>query len=196
MDESKYQEGGAEVKPRRHQTEFRELGRAEKIKVVVVAALRLIAVLAVMFVVFSLVPIGGFDVANPFAAWARLAALILAFLTVLVWQVRIVLSASVPQVRALEAVVESLASFLLLFALLYVSLSTTDPLSFSEPLDRVDAFYFTSSTFATVGFGDIVPFTGLARTLATIQMIAGLGVLVLIAKVSFYAAKTGLSRDP
>ena len=102
--------------------------------------------------------------------------------------------APVPQVRAAEAVVHSVVLCLCLFSLLYASISVTDPISFSEPLDRVDALYFTTATFATVGFGDVVPVSALARITVTIQMVTGLGLLVLIAKVTFFAARQGLLR--
>lgn len=182
--------------PRKTAIEFGQLDRAGKIRVVLLAALRLLGVLAAVFFLYFLIPVDGFNAANPLAAWVRLTAVVLAFLWVFAMQVRIVLFASVPQVRAVESVVESVATFLVLFALLYLSLSTTDPLAFSEPLDRIDALYFTSSTFATVGFGDIVPASQLARGLVAAQMFAGLGMLFMIAKVTFFAAKRGLSREP
>lgn len=179
---------------RKHATDFVKLDRARRLHVALLALMRLIVVLTTMFLLYFLIPVDGFNAANHTAAWIRLTAVILAFLLVMGLQVRLVVSARVPQVRAVEAVVESVVAFLLLFALLYLSLSTTDPLSFSESLGRADALYFTSSTFATVGFGDIVPVTQMARSLVAIQMIAGLGVLVVIAKVTFYAAKKGMSR--
>ena len=52
----------------------------------------------------------------------------------------------------------------------------------------MDALYFTTVTFATVGFGDIAPTSELARAVVTVQMIAGLGFLILVAKVAFFAA--------
>lgn len=171
--------------PRKTAIEFGQLDRAGKIRVVLLAALRLLGVLAAVFFLYFLIPVDGFNAANPLAAWVRLTAVVLAFLWVFAMQV-----------RAVESVVESVATFLVLFALLYLSLSTTDPLAFSEPLDRVDALYFTSSTFATVGFGDIVPASQLARVLVAAQMFAGLGMLFMIAKVTFFAAKRGLTREP
>nr|WP_225668082.1 potassium channel family protein [Arthrobacter sp. 147(2020)] len=114
----------------------------------------------------------------------------------MVLQVQLIITAHVPQVSAAEAVVVSVVLFLCLFSLLYASIAVTDPASFSEELDRVDALYFTTATFATVGFGDVVPASSLARVAVTIQMIGGLGLLVMIAKVVFYAARQGLSRRP
>ena len=105
-----------------------------------------------------------------------------------------ILTAHIPQVRAAVAVVESVLMFLCLFALLYMSMSLTDHLSFSEPLNRTDALYFTTSTFATVGFGDITPVSQLARAVVSVQMIADLGALLLVAKVAFFAAGRRLGR--
>ena len=85
--------------------------------------------------------------------------------------------------------------FLCLFALLYTSMSITSASSFSEPLSRTDALYFTTSTFATVGFGDITPVSQLARGVVSVQMIADLGALLLIAKVAFFAAGRRLGGE-
>ena len=164
------------------------------LRLAVRAAARIILVVLAMFVLYFVIPVDGFHKSTSLSAWLRLSVVILAFVAVLALQVRIVVSARVPLVRAVEAVVESVVAFLLLFALLYLSLSTTDPSYFSEPLDRVDALYFTTTVFSTVGFGDIVATSSLSRGLVTIQMIAGLGVLALVGKVAFGAARRGRNR--
>lgn len=166
----------------------RQLDRASRRHVFLVAAIRLAAFLAMLIFLFSAIPIGGFNEDNPAAAWIRLAGILLVFLSALVLQLRMIVAAEVPQVRAAEAVVETILMFLFLFAFLYTSMSVTDPLAFTEPLSRMDALYFTTVTFATVGFGDITPVSQLARAVVTVQMIAGLGALVLVAKVAFFAA--------
>lgn len=166
----------------------RQLDRAARRHVVIVAAIRLIVFLAIILILYFAIPVAGFNDDNPAAAWIRLAGVLLVFLSALALQLRMIIAAEVPQVRAAEAVVETVLMFLCLFALLYTSMSTTDPLSFTEPLSRVDALYFTTVTFATVGFGDITPVSQLARAVVTVQMIAGLGALVMVAKVAFFAA--------
>lgn len=179
-----------------NQMEFMNLDDAGRLQVAFGAVIRLTLILAVSFLLYFLIPVGGFNESNPLAAWIRLSGVTLLFLAVLGLHVRIVLSASVPQVRAVEAVVESVVAFVLLFSLLYLSISTSDPTAFSEQMNRVDALYFTSSTFSTVGFGDIVATSTLTRGLVALQMIAGLGVLGMVAKVSFHAAKLGLNKRP
>ncbi len=180
--------------PGRGQRKLRDLDRPGRWRATGLAAIRTAGVLAIIFLVYFTLPVEGFRAANPIGAWVRLVVVVLVFLCFLGLQVRIVVSAGVPQLRAAEAVVESLFAFLCLFALLHLSMSTTDPASFSEPLDRMDALYFTASTLATVGFGDIAPSTDLARLIVTAQIVLGLGVLAMIAKVTFYAANEGLRR--
>ena len=172
----------------------RQLDRAGRRHVVIVALLRLAAILALILSLFFLIPVEGFNQENPAGAWIRLTGVALVFLAAMVIQVRIIVSADVPQIRAAEAVVESVMLFLCLFALLYASMSATDPLSFSEPLSKIDALYFTTATFATVGFGDISPVSELARGIVSVQMIVGLGALVVVAKVAFFAAGESLRR--
>ncbi|SDO91018.1 Ion channel [Arthrobacter sp. ok909] len=171
-----------------------DLDKASRRKVIIFAVARLVAFTVVVLALYFVFPISGFNDDNPAAAWIRLAAIVVVFLATLILQLRMILTAHIPQVRAAVAVVESVLMFLCLFALLYTSMSTTDPLSFSEPLNRTDALYFTTSTFATVGFGDITPKTELARAVVSVQMIADLGALLLIAKVAFFAAGRRLGR--
>lgn len=179
---------------RTKQPDFTKLDHAGKLRIVLTSILRLALILAGSFALYFLIPIDGFNEENPVAAWIRLSAVVLAFVGVLALEVRIVVAANVPQIRAVEAVAVSVVAFVLLFALLYLSISTSDASAFSEPMDRVDALYFTSSTFTTVGFGDIVATSMLTRGLVSLQMIAGLGVLWMVAKVAFLAARRGTHR--
>jgi voltage-gated potassium channel len=174
--------------------DVRALDRPARRRAASAAALRTVAVLAGLLLLYAVFPVGGFNDDNPTGAWIRLMAVVVVFLLVLGLQVHIVLDARAPQIRAVEAVIECVVAFNVLFALLYLSMAGADQTSFSEPLNRVDALYFTGSTFATVGFGDITPTTDLARSVVTIQILGGLGVVVMIAKVVFYAAKEGTRR--
>ena len=78
--------------------------------------------------------------------------------------------------------------FVLLFASAYYVMARANPASFSHPLTRTDALYFTVTTFSTVGYGDITPVTETARLVVTVQMILdllalGLGIRVFIGAV-------------
>ena len=172
-----------------------DLDKAGRRRVLIVAGARLVAFSAVVLSLYFFIPVGGFNSDNPAAAWIRLAGVVLVFFAALALQLRIILVAHIPKVRAAAAVVETLLMFLCLFALLYTSMSLTYPSSFSEPLSKTDALYFTISTFATVGFGDITPVSQLARAVVSVQMVADLGALLLIAKVAFFAAGWRLGRQ-
>jgi len=110
------------------------------------------------------------------------------------WQVRAILRAQTPALRAVEALALSLPLFLVLFAVAYVILAASDPQAFSEPLNRVDGLYFVVTVFATVGFGDIAPVSEVARLLTTVQMVGDLLLIGLVLKVFFAAADLGRRR--
>uniref|UniRef100_A0AAU2JS79 Potassium channel family protein n=1 Tax=Streptomyces sp. NBC_00049 TaxID=2903617 RepID=A0AAU2JS79_9ACTN len=110
------------------------------------------------------------------------------------WQIGAITHAEYPRLRALEALSTAVPLFLVLFAVTYFLLDREVPGSFSEPLNRSDALYFTVTVFATVGFGDIVPVTQAGRVLTTVQMIADLIVVGVIAKVLFGAVRIGMRR--
>ncbi|RKT05465.1 ion channel [Streptomyces sp. 3211.6] len=125
-----------------------------------------------------------------------LAGGLLLFGCLVLWQVGAIARSARPRLRALEAMATAVPLFLVLFASTYFLLSRDRPLSFSEPLSRTDALYFAVTVFATVGFGDIAPADGTARALTTVQMVADLIVVGLVAKVLLGAVQTGLSRQP
>ena len=177
---------------RRPPVHFQQLDQPSRRRLAYLVALRILVGAALIFAVYFLIPVGGFNDPNPAGAWIRLAGLAVVFLAAMVVQMRRVAGARVPQARAVEAVVHGVLLFVCLFALFYLSMSTTDAASFTEPLTRLDALYFTVTTFATVGFGDITAVSELARAVVTVQMITGLGLLVLLAKISFYAARRSL----
>lgn len=105
----------------------------------------------------------------------------------LAWQVRSVVRSPYPVLRALEAFVTATVVFVILFAGGYAALSEAAPGSFTEPVGRIDALYFTMTVLATVGFGDIAPVTGTARLVVTVQMVCGFAFAALVGR-EFLAA--------
>ncbi|WP_104179503.1 potassium channel family protein [Arthrobacter sp. B0490] len=168
---------------------FVHLDRGTRSRLLLGAVVRTGSVVGLTLLLYAVMPVGGFDEDNPTAAWLRLVLVAVVFLAAMTLQVRLVVGAQAPVVRAVEAVVQSVVLFLCLFSMLYTALSTADPASFSEPLSKMDGLYFTSTILTTVGFGDITPKSDLARAVVTVQMITGLGVLALIAKVFLFAAR-------
>ena len=98
--------------------------------------------------------------------------------------------ATYPRLRAMEAVLTCAPLFLVVFAAAHYVVGFRDAGSYSEPMSRLDALYFSMTTFATVGYGDITPRSELARTLALVQMAAGLILVGVIARILI-----GLARE-
>lgn len=119
----------------------------------------------------------------------------LAALAVLVaWQVRAVAMAPSPRLRAAESLATSILLYVVLFAGTHTTLSVGDAGAYTEPLDRTDALYFTVSTLATVGFGDIAAVSGAARVTVTVQIVTGLLLFGLVVRAFLEAAELGLRR--
>jgi hypothetical protein len=121
------------------------------------------------------------------------------FAGMIAWELRAIVRANYPAIRAAQSLASTAALFLLLFAATYYVLGLGDTEAFSEPLSRSDALYFTITVFATVGFGDISPVAETTRLLAAGQMlldlvVLGLGIQVLLGAVH-RGRKDGGDRD-
>ncbi|WP_214368825.1 potassium channel family protein [Pseudonocardia sp. H11422] len=111
-----------------------------------------------------------------------------------VWQIRMIVRASYPALRAVETLATAVPLYLLLFAAGYYLLAQTQPASFTQSLTRTDTLYFTVTVFATVGFGDIAPVSQVARVVTTAQMVANLLVIGLLLRAVLGAVQVGRSR--
>jgi len=111
------------------------------------------------------------------------------FVGVVVLELRAVVRDPLPVPRAAVAMARLLPLFIVLFAWIYVAMSVRDPSTFSEPLDRSAALYFTVTVLSTVGFGDIAPVADVARVMVSVQMICDLVVIAVIVKLITGAAK-------
>jgi hypothetical protein len=139
-----------------------------------------------LFILYALAPLGQRPMGSVLAGLV-LSVLLLSI--VVTWQVVAVTRSPSPVLRAVEGVALSVPLLLLLFACIYFVTAETDPASFSEPLTRIDAIYFSTTVFATVGFGDISAASQAARVLVMVQMLADLILIGVIAKVLVGAAQ-------
>jgi voltage-gated potassium channel len=121
-------------------------------------------------------------------------ALLLAVLVVIA-EVRGILASPRPLLRAIRVIALGLPLLLVLFAATYITVAGQQANAFTEPLSRTDGLYFTVTTFATVGYGDISPQTELARVLVTVQMLVGLVAVGVIAKVVLGAVRVAQERN-
>jgi voltage-gated potassium channel len=152
----------------------------------VLGGLRLCAVVGILVAVYARAPWDRWDGLS--SAW-QLAIWFVALVLAVGWQIRAVMRSTHPWLRAVEGAALSVALLLLPFAAAYTGMSEAIPASFTQPLGRIDAFYFTVTVFATVGFGDIAAVSAPARILVTVQMLADLVLIGVIVKVLVGAAQ-------
>src|SRR6185437_8324917 len=121
---------------------------------------------------------------------------LLALGLVLFWQVRAIMGSPFPRLRAFETLTIGIPLLLIVFASAYFLVGNADADSFTQPLSKTDALYFTITVFSTVGFGDITAKTEVARILVSIQMMFDLAVFGLVAKLIFGAVEVALKKTP
>jgi len=93
---------------------------------------------------------------------------------------------------SVDSIFATVAAYLLLallFAQIYLCLLTWNPASFSLPFDAADRpahllqsdmSYFSLVTLATVGYGDVLPATHVARMLAMFEAVIGVFYLAVV----------------
>jgi voltage-gated potassium channel len=167
-----------------------ELPPAKRRRLLGLRLLRALATTVVLVALYYLLPLDHIPKNVPLT----LAAGLLILLAVTVWQVRAIIRARYPALRAAEALAATVPLFLLLFASAYFTMARTNPASFSaHSLTRTDALYFTVTVFSTVGFGDITAVSQSARLVVTAQMlldllVLGLGIRVFAGAIQREAA--------
>ena len=118
-------------------------------------------------------------------------------LAVTAYQLRAIVRAKYPAVRAVVALASTVPLFVLLFASVYFVMARASPANFGpHQLTRTDALYFTVTVFSTVGFGDITPVSQSARLVVTAQMMLDLLVLGLGIRVFVGAVQLGRRQSP
>jgi voltage-gated potassium channel len=164
-----------------------EQARVSRRRGVALGLLRAFASTSGVLAVYYLAPLGR----EPGTwLWVVMLGGIGALAALTVHQVRAILRATHPGVRAVEALATTVPMFLLLFSAAYFLMSHADTANFSvAALSRTDALYFTVTVFAPVGFGDIVPTSQVARLVVTAQMVLNLVVLGLVVRVIVGAAQ-------
>lgn len=146
---------------------------------IVNSGVRALTVNVILMALYWTLPLGE-RLSGFVAMWLGLA---LVGLIVLVgWELRIITRSQYPELRAVEAGAVALPVVLLPFAATYFSLAGTVSGSFGVHLTRLDALYFTITTFSTVGFGDIVPRSETTRAIVTGQIVVDLLLIGFIAK--------------
>jgi voltage-gated potassium channel len=169
-------------------TRWTELDRRRRSRAIITTAIAIILAWILLFGAYYLIP---FDDLTSGESLIRLVIGIAAFIVVLVFELHGVKRADIPGLRAIQALGVTIPLFLVVFAVVYLSMSQSSPTHFSEPLDHTGALYLVITVFSTVGFGDITPESNGARILISIQMLLDLIVLGAVVRLLTSAAKSG-----
>ncbi len=165
---------------------FGALAERGRRRLVVAAVLRTAATVALVLVLYFLLPLGG---GTNVEKIIKLTLGALALTAIIIWQVRQISRSNHPVSRAVEALAFSIPLYMLLFATTYFVMAHTHQDAFGVPLSRTDAMYFSTTVFTTVGFGDITAKSEAARLVVTVQMWLDLVLLGLVLRVVTQAVK-------
>ncbi len=113
---------------------------------------------------------------------------------VLAWQVRAITRSPYPKIRAIGSLGLTFPLFLVVFSATYYVMGRSAPDTWSQPLTRLDAMYFTVTTFATVGYGDITAVTESARAIVTVQMLGDLVFIGLVTRFLVQVVQGAVAR--
>jgi hypothetical protein len=124
-----------------------------------------------------------------------LGLLLLALGAILALRTRGIVQSDRPGLRAIETLGLVVPLYILAFATTYYLNARANSTSFSEPLTRSDALYFSMTIFSTVGFGDIAAKTEAMRLVVTVQMFFDLILLGFGARAFISAVNLGRKRQ-
>jgi preprotein translocase subunit YajC len=170
---------------------YQDLPPAKRRRLIAGAVLRSLLIAAVLVAIYYVLPL---DRPWDAATASRLVAGLLVIAAVIAWGVKITGGSPYPGVRAAETLALILPFFLLLFASTYFLMARASAASFTQPLTRTDALYFTVTVFSTVGFGDITAKSETARVVVIVQMLADLVLLGAGIRVLLSAVQRGRER--
>src|SRR3954469_18680097 len=145
------------------------------IKPLSIAVLRTALELAAIVLIYCYLPISG---SRSDLAWlgAGMIALLLV-VAIFVRQLIHITRAEYPIVRAVESLLVVTTLLICASGLVAYSIDLESAGAFNEQLTRIDAAYYSVTTFSTVGFGDIHPASEGARLSAIGQMLVNLAFL-------------------
>jgi voltage-gated potassium channel len=171
-------------------TRYEDLTKAQLKRLATLLVVRSLVVAVLLFVGYYVLPMNRPERSGLIVLIVGLLALGL----VLLWQVRAIMGSPFPRLRAFETLTIGIPLLLIVFASAYYLIEQSDVNSFTAPLTKTDALYFTVTVFSTVGFGDITAKSEVARILVMIQMMFDLAVFGLVAKLIFGAVEVALRR--
>lgn len=169
-----------------------ELSRAELRREILKSTLVILSFSAASIAIFFTIPFNGIA-QNSHAVVRLLVGLVVLGLIVALF-IRRIMTAQVPQLKALEALVIVLVKFICLFSGTYLAMSHIESASFSVALTHTSALYFTIVTFGTVGYGDIVAQSDVARLLVSAQIVIDFIFIAALVRAFVAVAQISLKK--
>lgn len=163
-----------------------DLEPVERRRAILVCGATVLLSWAFIFGAYFSLPIGR---ESELRALIRLGTDIALVSAVMLWQLRRISQALLPELRSIEGLSVIIAVFLVAFSSTYLAMSHQAATTFTMSLDHVRALYFTVSVFSTVGFGDITPRTDGARLVVSAQMLLDLVLIGAVVRIIFNAAR-------
>lgn len=171
-----------------------DLPTGERRRKISLGLLKAVAISAVLIALYYNAPL---DRMGGTPLWLSLMFALVALTILTGYQMRAILRATHPAVRAIEALAITGPLFLTLFAASYFLMAQDSASNFNvHTLSRTDSLYFTVTVFATVGFGDIVGTSQAARSLVMVQMILNLVFIGLVVRLFLGAVRQAHRQDP
>jgi voltage-gated potassium channel len=165
---------------------WEELPVRHRRRLLTIASIRSLASAAVLVTAYFLLPFIRLSNGNLIAEFVVGVLLVVVVLT---GQTVATLRSGYPLLRSAEAMATTIPLFLVVFSTTHYLINGLNAGSYSEPMTRFDALYFTITTFATVGFGDITAVSFPARFVTLVQIIGGLILIGVVARVLIGAAR-------
>jgi voltage-gated potassium channel len=145
-----------------------------------------------LLVIYAMLPIGREATLTTIGVMVIGSAVVV---TTVALELRALSKAPHPILRLVGTLTSVLMVFVLFFATVYLSMAQANTSSFTEPITKVSAVYFTVTVLATVGFGDITPTTDAARIAVTVQMVLGLTLVAVVVRSLITFAQNLRSRQ-
>ncbi len=149
--------------------------------------LNTIVTIAGIVALYFIVPVGRHD-PLPLAVATTLALVIACVLAVLISR-RVIRILDGRGDDRLRGPLTLLASVIMAFSMVYYLLAQSDPGQIAGLETRLDALYFTLTTLATIGYGDIHPAGQAARAITCVQVVFNAIFLAGLVRATLYQAK-------
>ena len=170
---------------------FEETTPRQRRSLILRTALRALLTATLLVVLYYVLPM---DTALDTHTLLVLIVYLTAFAAIVTWRLRAIAQSESPGLRAVDTLAAVVPLYILAFAATYFLAERMHSASFSEPMTRTGALYFSVTVFSTVGFGDITAKTDPARLIVTAQMLLDLILLGFGARVFLRAVNLGRQR--